>query len=227
MEITYLYHSGFLAETGHTVLIFDYFTGNGKHTSVDISKYSDKKIYVFVSHAHEDHFDKAILQWEKDVTYILSSDVFVPQDFQGKVIFMKPHEKIDVDDIEISTLQSNDEGVAFLVKADGKTLYHGGDLNWWHWDGESEAFLQDIARSYCNETDKLKGEQIDAAFVAADPRLAERYDMAVDYFMDKVGAEALFPMHFWGDFSVCQKLKEKPYGSHIMPIIEEGESFSL
>ena len=227
MQITYLYHSGFLAEMPHTVLIFDYYTGGGKHTAVDISGYQDKKIYIFVSHAHADHFDQAIFQWEKDVTYILSSDVSVPRDFKGRAIFMKPHEKTEVDGIEISTLQSNDEGVAFLVKAEGKTLYHGGDLNWWHWDGESEEFLEDIAKSYCGETDKLKGEEIDVAFIAADPRLEKRYDMAADYFMKKIGAKSLFPMHFWGDFSVCKKLKKKPYGTKIMALTKEGDSFSL
>lgn len=227
MQITYLYHSGFLVETDQRVLIFDYYIENGKHKSVDLKKYQGKTIYVFVSHAHEDHFDREILQWEKNVTYILSDDVQVPNGFQGRVISMKHHEKKEIDGIEMITLQSNDEGVAFLVKADGKTLYHGGDLNWWHWDGESEAFLQDIKKSYCTEIDRLQGENIDAAFVAVDPRLEKRYDMAVDYFMEKIGAKALFPMHFWGDFSVCEKLKQKPYCSQVMQIQKEGDSFFL
>lgn len=31
---------------------------------------------------------------------------------------------------------STDEGVAFLVTAEGRTVFHAGDLNWWHWEGE-------------------------------------------------------------------------------------------
>ena len=39
---------------------------------------------------------------------------------------------------EIRTLRSTDEGVAFVVHYAGKTIYHAGDLNWWHWEGEPD-----------------------------------------------------------------------------------------
>ena len=71
---------------------------------------------------------------------------------------MKPHQKLTVDDLEIETLASNDQGVAFVVKVAGKrTVFHAGDLNWWHWNGESEEFNNDIADSYRQEIDLLKG----------------------------------------------------------------------
>src|SRR5699024_857656 len=96
--------------------------------------------YVFVSHAHGDHFDSSILRWADQVQYIFSDDVQIPKDFTGKVTWVKPHTQVHVGNIEVSTLQSNDEGVAFLVKVDGKCIFHAGDLNWWHWNGEPQAF---------------------------------------------------------------------------------------
>ena len=38
-----------------------------------------------------------------------------------------------IDGVAIETLKSTDEGVAYIVHSDGITIYHAGDLNWWHW----------------------------------------------------------------------------------------------
>ncbi len=227
MTVTYLHHSGFLVETSHSVLLFDYYTEHGKYDKLVPADYMGKDFYVFVSHAHGDHFDSSILRWADQVQYIFSDDVQIPKDFTGKVTWVKPHTQVHVGNIEVSTLQSNDEGVAFLVKVDGKCIFHAGDLNWWHWNGEPQAFLDDIKQSYCGEIDRLRGEQIDVAFVPADPRLQDKYDWAVQYFMDTVGAKTVFPMHFWRRFELCEALRQKPYGAHIAVITREGEAFSV
>lgn len=229
MQITYLHHSGFSVETETKVLLFDYYTEGGRKAYFDPTAYGDKDIFVFVSHVHEDHYDRRILDWGKlpHVKYVLSSDVRTELEFQGEVLTVNPHESHDFGGIHIETLQSNDEGVAFLVKADGKTIYHAGDLNWWHWNGESDDFNNDIARSYTTEIDKLKGEQIDVAFVPADLRLQDKYFWAVNYFLKTVGARVLFPMHFWGHFEVCDLLKELGYGETIRKITAENEKFEI
>lgn len=226
MKITYYHHSGFSVELENTVLVFDYYTQNGKYDAFSPSDYAGKKIFVFVSHGHEDHFDRRILNWKQDVTYILSRDVVLEGDAVNAVR-MDSHEKTLVDGVEIQTLQSNDEGVAFLVKAEGKTIYHAGDLNWWHWNGESDAFNADIRKSYYEEIDRLKGEKIDAAFVPVDPRLEDKFSWAADYFMKEVGAKAMFPMHFWRKYSVCAALKNQPYGEKVMEINGENVTFDL
>ena len=140
MKITYLHHSGFSVETETKVLLFDYYTEGGRKAYFDPAAYPDKAVFVFVSHAHEDHYDRRILSWAKrpNVRYVLSFDVRTEAGFEGRTLCAEPHRTYDFDGISIQTLQSNDEGVAFLVKADGKTIYHAGDLNWWHWNGEPE-----------------------------------------------------------------------------------------
>ncbi|MDO4530956.1 MAG: MBL fold metallo-hydrolase, partial [Bacillota bacterium] len=175
MKVTYLHHSGFLVETETKVLLFDYYTEGGRKTFFDPAAYPRKDIFVFVSHAHEDHYDRRILDWEKysNVKYVLSFDVRTMLGFTGEVLHVQPHETYTFDGIVIQTLQSNDEGVAFLVKADGKTIYHAGDLNWWHWNGEPDEFNDDIRRSYTTEIDLLKEAEIDVAFVPADLRLED------------------------------------------------------
>ena len=229
MNVTYLHHSGFSVETETKVLLFDYYTEGGRKAYFDPAAYGHKDIFVFVSHAHEDHYDRRILNWGNlpHVKYVLSSDVRTELEFQGEVLTVNPHGSYDFGGIHIETLQSNDEGVAFLVKADGKTIYHAGDLNWWHWNGEPDDFNNDIERSYTTEINKLKGEQIDVAFVPADLRLQDKYFWAVNYFLKTVGTKVLFPMHFWGRFEVCDFLRELGYGETVMQITEENEKFEI
>ena len=77
MKITYLHHSGFSVETETKVLLFDYYTEGGRKAYFDPAAYPDKAVFVFVSHAHEDHYDRRILSWAKlpNVRYVLSFDV--------------------------------------------------------------------------------------------------------------------------------------------------------
>ncbi len=229
MKVTYLNHSGFSVELETKVLLFDYYTEGGRKAYFDPTAYAGKDIFVFVSHAHEDHYDRRILDFAKypNVKFVLSHDVRTEMGFAGDALRVQPHQSAEFHGITLQTLQSNDEGVAFLVKADGKTIYHAGDLNWWHWNGEPDFFNEDIKRSYTTEIDKLKGENIDIAFVPADLRLEDKYFWAVDYFMNTVGAKDLFPMHFWGRFDVCTMLREKEYGEKIMSITEENQKFDF
>ena len=110
IQVTYFHHSGFMVETEKNCLIFDYFTENGKYDFLDISKYSSKKIVVFVSHFHQDHYDRKIFDWQKtipQIQYVLSDDVIPPRVVQNvhKVHFGKIYQ---IDDIIIETFHSND-----------------------------------------------------------------------------------------------------------------------
>ena len=54
MIITYLGHSGFLVETETAYFLFDYIRGT-------LPEFSEKKkLYVFASHAHKDHWNPEI-----------------------------------------------------------------------------------------------------------------------------------------------------------------------
>lgn len=227
MKVTYYNHSGFSLETENKVLIFDYYSQGGRFDFFDPKDYLGKDIVFFVSHNHDDHFDTRIFLWEGKVTYVISNDIKLDSDFQGEVLFVKPHETYFFQGMNIETLQSNDEGVAFVVEVDGKTIYHAGDLNWWHWNGESQDFNDDIAKSYHTEIQRIIGKKVDVAFIPADLRLEDKYSWATDYFMEKVGASAVFPMHFWGRFDVCKMLKEKNYGDKVMDITKANEGFCL
>lgn len=224
MNITYLHHSGFLVELDTKVLVFDYYSSNGSYAKINRADYAGKEMIFFSSHAHSDHFEETI--YTLGDTFVLSNDI-EKTEIEGDVLWVNANESYEFHDMKIETLLSNDEGVAFLVEVEGKTLFHAGDLNWWHWNGEPDTFNDEIKKSYCTEIDRLKGKQIDVAFVAADLRLQDKATWAMDYFMEQIGAKVVFPMHFWGKFRICKELKAKPYGDCIIEITKQNESFII
>lgn len=59
MKVTLIYHSGFLVETGEAYFLFDWFTG------AIPPMLPGKPLFVFVSHAHGDHFSRKILTFRR------------------------------------------------------------------------------------------------------------------------------------------------------------------
>lgn len=228
MQVTYFHHSGFMVETKQHCMIFDYYTQNGKYDFLDIAKYRHKKIFVFVSHFHQDHYDRKIFEWQAvvpEIQYILSDDVTPPRFVQNvhKVHFDK---KYGIDSISIETFHSTDEGVAFLVNVDNKVIYHAGDLNWWHWKGESEQFNKTIAGMYQKEINKMKNKVIDVAFLPVDPRLEENNILALDYMLKIVKVKQVFPMHFWEKYSIYEDIPNQ-YREIVVPIHHTNELFLI
>ena len=225
-----------MAELEHTALLFDYFEG-------DIPEIpEDKPLFVFASHRHGDHFSRSIFDLSdgrRKVTYVLSDDIWrrqVPEELLGRTTFMGPGESGCLADgagqpLEIEAFKSTDEGVAFLIKAEGQVIYHAGDLNNWVWEGEPEKDNQRMSENYHKELAKLAGRHIDVAFMLIDPRQEKDFYLGMDDFMRMVGADVVFPMHFWGDFEAASRFKALPcaksYGDRIHEIRKKGESFII
>ncbi len=216
MEITYIEHSGVAVETDKKILVFDYY--KGQMPELD----NNKSIFVFASHVHEDHFNFEIFNLAekyKDITYILSNDIKrkynkkyfekrgVSEEIYEKIFFISHDKKEEINGITVETLLSNDCGVAFIVTADGKKIYHSGDLNDWVWHGEGEEFNRNITAAYKKEIDKIKGRHFDVAFAVVDPRQNDDFYKGADYLFKNVTADIFVPIHFWGDSSVVEKLR--------------------
>lgn len=236
MEITYIHHSGFLAELSQALLLFD-FTGG------PLPKLApDKDLIVFASHRHGDHFSKDIFdlaQGHPRIRFVLSDDIWqnrVPEALYCRTEFMDPGAVLKLPEgggICITAFKSTDEGVAFMVEADGKTIYHAGDLNDWRWNEEPPAWNNNMSASYKKELEKIhgKGFRPDVAMVPLDGRQQEFFSLGLDEFMRTVGAGLIFPMHFWEDYSLIQKFKSLGcavgYRDRIVEIREEGQVFQV
>jgi L-ascorbate metabolism protein UlaG (beta-lactamase superfamily) len=238
-EVWYLFNSGFAVKLGGRMLIFDYYNfkpfekqkglDGGVINPVELKGLD---VTVFASHAHMDHFVPAVLKWGRDIPglrYVLSYDINAGR--TPNVTAVYPNAAYMAGDIRVRTLKSTDEGVAFVAEADGLKIYHAGDLNWWHWEGEPENENKAMGKAYKTEIDKLKGETFDIAFVPVDPRLENEYLWGLDYFMKNCDAKVIFPMHFRNAYSVLDRLCADPaaesYRDRVVRITRRGERFEV
>lgn len=231
MKITYIGHSGFLAETEHVLLLFDYYQGEIPALP------GDKTLYVFASHRHRDHFNPEVFgltQKHPGRMYVFSSDIWrscVPEAEKGNLVSLKPRQEWQDDRIRVMALKSTDEGVAFLVYADGRTFYHAGDLNDWRWEEEPENWNRQMQENYRKNLEPLRGCRIDAAFVPLDPRQEKDYCLGMDYFLETARVRKVFPMHCWENYRIIDRWfaehPDSPYRDSVVKINRRGESFEL
>lgn len=233
MQITYVGHSGFYMELENVLLLFDYYKG-------ELPEFPrSKRLYVFASHRHPDHFNPEIFRLaeeKEDIFFLLSSDIWecrIPKELKARAVRLKPSERCSLENITIQTLKSTDEGVAFLVMCGGKRIYHAGDLNDWRWPGEPENWNRQMKENFDKYIEPLRNMHIDAAFVPLDPRQEDYYCLGLDYFLSLTAggnpSERIYPMHCWEDYQIIDRWllehPEHPERERIMHITARGQSF--
>jgi len=222
-KIYYIYHSGFAVKTKNHFLIFDYFkqpminnkTNQNYQKSLVLSPENIKEaknVYVFSSHSHADHFNSSILEWENyngAIQYILSDDIKTKENKLNYNFIGEGEEKL-IDDVYIKAYGSTDIGISFLVKVDGLTIFHAGDLNLWHWKEDSLEEQKAAGDLFKAHIEKLKQEKsIDIAFFPVDPRLQEFYYIGGEYFAKTIHPKVIVPMHFGDDVSITKEFADR------------------
>jgi L-ascorbate metabolism protein UlaG (beta-lactamase superfamily) len=219
-KIYYIYHSGFAIKTENHFLIFDYYKepmqNDLTHKPLGLLSPENikqmKNVFVFASHSHEDHFNSSILEWENynsDIKYIFSSDITINKS-KSSYSFIEEGQERTFDGLCVKAYGSTDIGISFLVKVDGVTIFHAGDLNWWKWKEDS---LEEQSLAECSfkaHIDKLSEEKsIDIAFFPVDPRLQEFYYLGGEYFAKEIQPKLLIPMHFGEDVGITSEFADK------------------
>ena len=217
--ITYLGHSAFLVDAGGKQLLFDYL-GKG----LDELLLTDAT--VFVSHAHGDHCSDAALKLirEGKARGVVSFDVKRKGDWQT----VRPGDRLEAEGVKVRAFRSTDAGVSFLAETNGLRVFHAGDLNFWHWRGEStEAEVEEARRAFDRAITEIEGEKVDIAFFPVDPRMGEGYDEGVLEITRRVKPSVIIPMHFWDQPDAARAfcVKPMPDGVRAVCLVEPGESF--
>lgn len=210
--IYYLGHSGWAVRTQNHFLIFDYWeamksmppgkkfekpTGaslaNGYIIPAEIAELN---VIVFVSHAHSDHYDPVILEWRdaiEHIDYVFGWDV---AGLTGALRIDEPRKSLEIDGVKVFTVFHDTDGIpesAFLVQADGLSIYHSGD------HGGSPADLD----RFTDNIDYLAGidNDIDIAFTVT---------WGGEYYMiEKLSPKAVFPQHEGGAEHRLRKFAER------------------
>lgn len=235
IRVTYLDHSGFLVELDTVCLLFDWWRG-------ELPPLPNKPLTVFVSHRHADHFQPGIFQLDdgrREVRFVLGKDIKlsahnlekwkVPPRTAEKCVRVRRNERIFLPGVEILALPSTDTGAAFLARADGKAVYHAGDLNWWHWEEDLPADSKNMEANFKRYLEPLRGQTLDLAFAPLDPRLGDSFGLGFRYLLETADIRRIFPMHQWGDYSATERfLTENPeFSDRVIPAERPGQSWEF
>lgn len=239
VKITYLYNSGFTVETVKHLLLFDYYRDHvnkkdlkkADNTTSKRLLQTEKKVLTFASHSHGDHFNPVILEWmdqRADIRYVLSNEI-KPGRMDERIKMMAPYEDLKIDDVAIKSYGSTDLGVSFLVRVDGLSIFHAGDLNWWRWWDDTEEEMKVAERWFKEEIERIKGEKIDIAFFPVDPRLEHNYGVGGKYFIERIQPAAFIPMHFGADYEITDKFADlmKEADTRVIKISNRGQEILL
>lgn len=205
MKITYLDHSGFVVELPTATLVFDYYRDPSHALHKILEHRSELPVIFFVSHRHPDHYNPGIYELAQNCkrTYVVSNDVpakEIPSTLavQG----MSPGDYVESlpGGIAVRAYGSTDSGVSFLVTtADGKKIFHAGDLNNWHWSDDSTprevAKAEDHFRVIINRI-AADTPAIDVAMFPVDTRMGTDFARGARQFLQTVKVANFLPMHF-------------------------------
>ena len=199
--IWYLGHSGWAIKTRDHFLVFDYFNRdrdpaapglcNGRITCEEIA---GENVTALVSHEHGDHFDPQIFGWKEqlpNVTYVMGCAA----EDAPPCEYMEGRDRRTINGMTVTTIESNDTGVGFLIEVDGLVIMHPGD---------HANRLQDFSGPYCAEIDYLaaRGIRPDIAFMPISgcgfgDQVAVK--MGVHYALETLKPSVFVPMHSGGN----------------------------
>lgn len=237
MNLYYIYHSCFAVEGKSHIVIFDYYKiPKEKATEREyfFNRYirqQEKKVYIFSSHRHEDHFNSEILSWSqenKEIQYILSKDIQVSFPKNAKIFCLEEGDKVRIDDINIFTYGSTDAGVSFIVYMEEKIIFHAGDFHLWHWEDDTEEEEETMREEYfriLKTIQKDKHSMIDYAFLPVDPRLGRYTTEGLENFVKELDILQVIPMHFWENYFVMEEAKAilDEYGVQLIAVKQPME----
>ena len=235
--LTFLGHSGFFLELPEISLLMDWWKG-------DLPPIPEEKpLLVLVSHGHSDHFNPGVFALAgtgRPVRFLLGRDIRLTprhrtqwgltEETADSCLRMGGGETAEpFPGVVVETLPSTDEGVAFLVTAGGRTVFHAGDLNWWHWAGEDPAWNREMDLRFHEAVAPLAGRRLDLALLPLDPRLGNDGFLGPRAFLETADIRAFVPMHQWEDFGFTRRfLTAYPqYAARTLPVTCTGERLAV
>lgn len=250
MTLTYIFHSGFVLEMERSLLVFDFWLDPSGVMHAVLP--SEKPMYVFSSHFHEDHFTRAIFEWRNlhpNIIYILSKDI----------LRRRRASKEDADvwlakggfwtdgRLSVWAQGSTDSGVSWVVETEGRRIFHAGDLNNWYARFLSDAVPDRVVyneelgvgidavaheKQYLGELKDIKkvADKFDVVMFPVDGRIGNGYTLGGRQFIERFEVGMFVPMHFVASgFESSWRMKEftERKGISFWEISKVGETLRI
>ena len=240
MKLIYIYHSGFALEGESFTVIIDYYKDSASQplTGVVHDELIKRpgKLYVLSSHSHADHFNPEVLEWKKmhpDIQYVFSKDILENGLARlNDACYLSKGETWLDGVLEVEAFGSTDLGISFLLRLDGKLIFHAGDLNNWHWKEEStEEEVREAGNVYLAELEILarRTDRMDLVMFPVDPRLGREYMLGAKQFVDRFRVGMFVPMHFDEKYAYTHAFREYAEGRGVrfVELTYRGEEFKI
>lgn len=205
--IWHLFHSGWAVKTRNALLIFDYWEGENPEKPQNPSlnngfihppEIAGVQTYVFISHAHDDHYQPSILEWAKAhprITYIFG---WKADENPAYIYFSDKRETLRTGDLEILNIHHAFDQIpesAFLARTDGLTLFFAGD----HGHGKKGP-LNPVFKDNVDYLARVSGK-VDIMFTP---------DFGGEkYMIETLNPRVVFPMHDGDNEIQYKKFAEK------------------
>ncbi|MCJ7579846.1 MAG: MBL fold metallo-hydrolase, partial [Candidatus Aminicenantes bacterium] len=227
--VWYLYHSGWAVKTSSSLLIFDYWElferteGPSLYNGfVEPNDIKDQNVYVFSSHAHGDHFDKIIMEWEKvipKITYIFG---WPAPEAQSHFSFGQERISKSFGQLKVQNIYHEFDGIpesAFLIEVDGLTIYYSGD------HGNSPGALNPI---YKDNIDYMSQQSNEFDLIFLSIFGSPTYEGEL-YAVEKFKSQVMLPMHYGAKEARAQEFvtfaqKKYPKTKFWYPL-KQGDNF--
>lgn len=216
MKVSYIYHSCFMVETESVIVVYDYWQDHEGGSLFDYLAQAGKPVYFVVSHFHIDHFNDKIFSLSHS-RYLLSYDVIKRRKLPVDAVYseLRPGHGYCDDCIKLHAFRSTDIGVCTLLTfPDNTTVFHAGDCNNWYFNnlsGHLKVTPDNMEKMYLSILRDVKNAaaHINYVMFPVDPRLGDQLLRGPSQWLDKIGTDHFFPMHFWDMHDLMKEGIEK------------------
>ena len=231
--IWYLGHCGWAVKTKDFLLIFDTTQSRNIPEKSSLStghivnsQIKNHNVFVFVSHAHGDHFDEGIFEWEKSVARIKYIFGWQIDAGPNSISLDLPREEVSIDGLKVKTIHHAFDGLpeaAFLVEVDGLVIFFSGD------HGTTGETLNPLFKDNIDFFASCV-ENVDIAFIS---QFGNRNGGEVNngdlYTFEKMKPRVVFPMHQGGGerfYKIfAREAREKGVKTRIIAAEKMGDFF--
>lgn len=240
MKLIYIFHSCFAIAAETFTILIDYYKdipdGEYKQLIKNCIVKRPGMLYVLSTHSHPDHFSPEVLKWRKEkenIRYIFSQDILDAGKAGAEEAFYL--EKFDVYEdvhVRLQAFGSTDIGGSFLIEAEGKKIFHAGDLNNWHWREESTPAESGVyEKNYLRELDDLarNTDTLDVAIFPIDARLGKDYMLGAQQLLERIKVGLFVPMHFRTAYDKANAFKKyaESKGTRFFEISHMGQNIDI
>ncbi|WP_126940080.1 MBL fold metallo-hydrolase [Veillonella sp. VA142] len=108
---------------------------------------------------------------------------------------MKVGDTLEADGLTVTMFGSTDAGGSFLVDTGTHRIFHAGDLNWWHWSGDTPENIAEAKALKEKEFAPLTGLSVDIMMFPVDARLEVAREWGALEVLGMMNTKLFIPMH--------------------------------